>query len=605
MPIRGIFGTALREGRSLIVNGGEMATHPDRVGVPGDHPRLTGFLGVPLKHEGQTIGMIGLGNNPSGYVAADQEVVEDLTVAIVEALRSKRSELALRDSNEKLHLFAEQSIDGIWQLDSQGRIVFASPAAEEMFEYAIGETARMSLREFFPESELSRVNETFGQVLLGKSYRALEFDALAKDGSITPVELSASPVRKDGLIVGAQGIIRDVAERKRHEVALRQSHERLRVTLDELRLAQEQVIQQERLRALGEMASGVGHDLNNSLSPVLGYAEMLLEDARLPGDVRDSLEWIRNGARDAAAVVVRLREFYRPSSPGESRMPVELAGLLDEVVQLTRFKWRDEAQRDGRKIECQVRPEDVPLVLGNAAEIREVLTNLVFNAVDAMPSGGRIELRSRGESGTAVVEVTDTGVGMPDEARTKCIEPFFTTKGHEGTGLGLSVCHGIIQRHGGRIEIDSSPGQGTTVRVFLPAAEGGPLVEEPVTEVSLPTGRVLYIDDDPRIRAVVGDMLRLLGQEVDLAEGGTRGVELLEANDYDLVITDLGMPEMDGRIVTEKIKALRPELPVAMLTGWGPSRPVGSAESGAVPDCVLSKPPRMDEMRALLQELLR
>ena len=401
-------------------------------------------------------------------------------------------------------------------------------------------------------------------------------------------------------------IQRKVAEQalRASEAALQESHKQLQETLEELRATREQVIQQERLRAVGEMASGVGHDLNNSLSPVLGYSEMLLEDSRLPGEVHEFLKWIRKGARDAVAVVARLREFYRPPSPGKSRGAVELGGLLDEVVQLTRPKWRDEAQRKGRRIEFEVQSEDAPWVLGNAAEIREVLTNLVFNAVDAMPSGGLIALRLRGQSGGAVVEVADTGIGMSAEDRAKCIEPFFTTKGRKGTGLGLSVCHGIVQRHGGRIEIDSLPGRGTTVRVFLPAAREGRVVEEPVAQVSLPTSRVLYIDDDPRLRSVVADMLRRFGQKVDLADGGARGLELLETNDYDLVITDWGMPGMDGYAVTGKIKALRPELPVAMLTGWGPPGPAGSMKSGDNPDYILPKPPRLNEIRELLMKLM-
>jgi len=444
--------------------------------------------------------------------------------------------------------------------------------------------------------------------LIGHVHRAIETRLRRRAEELE----AAVAERTRELAQSNEALRRDIIERKAaqralqaSEAALQESHGRLQETLDELRARQEQVIQHERLHALGEMASGVVHDLNNSLSPVLGYTEILLDDSSLPGSAREFLKWIHNAARDAAAVVARLQEFYRPSSPGESRRPVEVGGLLDEVVQLTRPKWRDEAQREGREIELEVQSEDAPLVLGNAAEIREVLTNLVFNAVDAMPSGGRIVLRFRGESGGAVVEVSDTGVGMSAQVRAKCFEPFFTTKGREGTGLGLSVCHGIVQRHGGRIEIDSLPGQGTTVRVFLPAAEEGPWVEEPVAEVPLPTSRVLYIDDDPRTRAVVGDMLQSLGQEVDLAEGGVRGLELMKANDYDLVITDWGMPEMDGYVVTGRIRALRPELPVAMLTGWGSQAMPGSVESGDLPDYILSKPPRLDEMRALLRKLVR
>lgn len=397
----------------------------------------------------------------------------------------------------------------------------------------------------------------------------------------------------------------EILEHKRTEEALRESHRRLEETLDELQATQEQLIQQERLRALGEMASGVAHDLNNTLTPVLGYSDVLVNSSGLPGDVQERLELIRTGALDAARVVARLREFYRPSDPADEGETLQLATVLREVVELTRPKWRDEPQREGRDIEVDLRLEDVPPVVGVNVQIREVLTNLVFNAVDALSHGGKITLRLRGTPGGALIEVADVGVGMPADVQARCLEPFFTTKGNRGTGLGLSVCHGIIQRHGGGIRVESSPGQGTTISVSLPAAEDDDSVEEAAANNSLPASRVLYIDDDPDVRASVRFMLETLGQEVDVAQSGTRGLEMLAADDYDLVVTDLGMPEMDGYAVTRRIKATQPDLPVVMITGWGSTSAPEPSRPGEGPDHVLGKPHTLERLREVLARVLR
>ena len=244
------------------------------------------------------------------------------------------------------------------------------------------------------------------------------------------------------------------------------------------------------------------------------------------------------------------------------------------------------------------------MVLGIGSEIREVVTNLVFNAVDALPQGGKIRLRLRSESDHALIEIADTGAGMPAHVQAKCFEPFFTTKGPGGTGLGLSVCHGIIQRHNGHIRITSSPANGTTVHVSLPAAVEFLPADEPAVDVSLPASRVLYIDDDSRVRLVIERLLQSLGQNVDVAESGARGLEMLADNDYDLVITDLGMPDMDGKAVARAIKSAQPRLPVVMLTGWAPSLSAGSPESGEVADYVLAKPVTREELRELLARVL-
>ena len=238
----------------------------------------------------------------------------------------------------------------------------------------------------------------------------------------------------------------------------------------------------ERLDAIGRLAAGVAHDLNNSLAPVVGFSELLLNDASgsgLSARQRGWLELIHRGALDAAGTVTRLREAYRTRAAPDEYEPVDVGRLFQLVVALTRPEWQDAARAAGKSIAVRTERTEsrtAVLALGDAGELREALSNLIRNATDAIPDSGTITLRAhtaegRDGEGRVVLEVADTGVGMSETERERCLEPFFTTKGVRGGGLGLSLVHGTVQRHGGRMEIDSRPRAGTTVRLILPAAE--------------------------------------------------------------------------------------------------------------------------------------
>ena len=489
-----------------------------------------------------------------------------------------------------------------------GLIAYTNPKLDEMFGYARGELAGRHVSVLNDPTERSP-EETASQFIrcLNKDgYWRGEVHNIKKDGTCFWCHASASCF--DHRVYGkvAVTVQSDITDRKRSEAMLKESHRQLQVTLDELKETQEQIVRQARLSALGEMASGVAHDLNNSLTPILGFCDLLLGDATLSEKAHEHAQWVDRAARDAAATVARLREFYRPQHNVDDREPVSLKELIPEVIGLTRPKWSDDAHREGRTIQLDMEVDEVPPVFGNATEIREVLANRVFNAADALPSGGRIVLRVRGTPDAVLVEVADTGIGMPEEVRMKCVEPFFTTKGSKGTGLGLSVCHGIVQRHGGRLEIDSSVGQGTTVRVCWPLASEEPSERPAKTEdVVLPKRRVLYIDDDARVRKVIAAMLEQLGQHVDVAEGGAKGLDMLQTNRYDLVITDLGMPDVDGTVVTDTVRSTYPELPVVLLTGWGVDYQTVIKRGCATPDRVLGKPVTIHRLQEVLEQVLR
>jgi signal transduction histidine kinase/ActR/RegA family two-component response regulator/uncharacterized membrane protein affecting hemolysin expression len=394
-------------------------------------------------------------------------------------------------------------------------------------------------------------------------------------------------------------------------------HGALQRAYDDLRQSQSTVMQQERLRALGQMASGIAHDINNAISPVSLYTDALLErEPNLSPRARSSLEVIQKAIEGVAATVARMREFYRQREPEMTLTLVNVNRTVENVIELTRAKWFDLPQQLGISIDLRMEfTKDLPGIMGAEGEIRDALTNLIFNAVDAMPRGGGITIRTDvkpagSDMQLVTVEVQDTGVGMDEETRRRCLEPFFTTKGERGTGLGLAMVYGMIQRHSADFEIESAVGRGTLMRIAFPAFTQPVFASQRKDAPQLPMRRlrVLVVDDDPLIIKALEDALGGDGHVVVSASGGQMGLDTFAAargtaNEFALVITDLGMPHIDGRRVAEGIKRLSPKTPVIMLTGWG-NRMLAERDTPAHVDRVLSKPPRLLELRAALRELV-
>lgn len=386
---------------------------------------------------------------------------------------------------------------------------------------------------------------------------------------------------------------------------------------DELRRTQQMVVQQERLRALGEMASGVAHDVNNALSPVVAYSELLLNILPdLPEKPRKYLQVIKQSGQDISQIVARMREFYRRRSDAEKLVAVNVNEIIDEVIVLARPRWRDLSQRHGTtiQIECKLEP-GLPALLSDPTELREALVNLVFNAADALPQGGTITFVTRvvepEGAGSAdrrlQVEVRDDGMGMDENTRARCLEPFFSTKAQRGgTGLGLAMVYGMMQRHEGLIEIDSASGKGTVVRLVFPLRDAIPLPgTEPARPAAAPRAlRVLCIDDEIKIRTLLHECLTSFKHQVTVASSGQEGLELLRAANrrqepFDVVITDLGMSHMDGRQVAKAVKQETPDTPVIMMTGWG-AMMKQDGECDPQVDVLIGKPPRIGELNEWL-----
>jgi PAS domain S-box-containing protein len=466
--------------------------------------------------------------------------------------------------------------DGIITLDDQGRVESLNPAAERLFGYAAAEVVGQ------PAERLVRVGE------LGRA-RQGEATGRRRNGELFPIDLTISRMERPGQKLSIISV-RDATERK-------QAEERA-----------QQLAQSDKLRALGQMASGIAHDLNQSLALVAGYGEMArlaLERENNPPVARQHLQTIVQAALDGGETVKRLLTFAHQRSEAP-RERVDVGRVLNEVAQLTAPQWRDAAQAEGRHIDLQVEVDGTVVLDGWAHALREALTNLVLNAVDAMPHGGQIRLSARTEDGRAVVSVADTGVGMPADVQARIFEPFFTTKGERGTGLGLAQTYGIVQQHGGLISVESQPGHGTTFRLSFPAAAREAPAPEPVAsrpEATAPPMRILAIDDEPALARMVALILRKQGHTVETATSGEAGLALMAERPFDLVITDLGLG--DGRTgwqVAEEVRKSWPATRVVLATGWGAGIDPAEARQRGV-DAVLAKPYAPQELRQLVAEL--
>jgi signal transduction histidine kinase len=401
---------------------------------------------------------------------------------------------------------------------------------------------------------------------------------------------------------------REIAERRRAEEDTLESNRQLSTALGQLRASQDAVIQRERMHALGRMANGIAHDLNNTLAPIVGFSELLLMKPEIGEDSakrRNYLTMINNAAKDAAKVVRRLREFYRHRDDKEELTPIVVNDLVEQVVSFTEPRWKNQAQVVGVNIDIRLELGQVPTVAGNETELREALVNLIFNSVDAIEKRGTITIRTEVQGRWLVITVADDGAGMDEETRARCMEPFFTTKGEQGTGLGLGSVYGIVRRHEGEIDIQSELGRGTSVSISIP-------LEREVTrppQALLPTAQpkrsraILVVEDEPLVREVLQVYLAEDQHDVTVAENGRDGLEKFRGGRFDLVLTDRAMPEMNGDELAKEIKKLRPEQKIILLTGFGDLM-TGAGEQPEGVDLVVSKPFTLNTLRESLVKIL-
>ncbi|MCA1615378.1 MAG: PAS domain S-box protein, partial [Acidobacteria bacterium] len=480
----------------------------------------------------------------------------------------KEIEERLRRSEEQYRALFDRANDLIYTVDMDGRYTSVNRAAEKLTGYAREEAAGMTWAQLVAPEYHDLTRRMIARKLAGEEeVTCYEVEIVTKDGRRVPVEINSGLIHDaEGRPAGMQGIARDVTWRKRAEA--------------DIQARAEQEAETEKMRSLGQLSAGVAHNFNNALTAILGRTQLLLRQATDERQ-RRSLKVIEIAALDAAEIVRRVQTFAR-RAPAAGFDPVPLSRLLADTVQLTRTRWEDDARAAGVRYDVSFTNDAGAgdTVFASASELREVFVNLIFNAVEAMPGGGRLTLRERAEGDWLVVEVADTGAGVAEELRERVFEPFFTTKGPQGSGLGLAVSYGIVKRHGGTIEAAGAPEGGTVFTVRLPRRARAAAPREGAHAEAPAAALVLVVDDDPEVRDVLADLLRELGHEAVAVGGGATALELLARRDFDLLVTDLAMPEMDGLTLAARVRALAPATRVVLSTGYDQSAPAEALRAG-------------------------
>ncbi len=471
-----------------------------------------------------------------------------------------------REHQSLLTNILESARESIYAVDMDGRFKWCNSATLQALGLDREEFIGRPLVDLVYEPDREVIGEKLRLALSGQP-QTYEMRYFSADERLRYARVDNSPLVVEGRTTGVLGIARDITEQKQER---------------------ERAARADKLRALGQLASGVAHDFNNSLAAILGRAQLLRRQTQDEAQVRN-LEIIQTAAEDAAATVRRIQTFARKSPAKEFEM-LDVSGLLNDAIEITRTRWENEARLRGLDYEVTLEAKTGQCTFGSASELREVFVNLIVNAVDAMPTGGKLSIGCVQEGSRLKLQFRDNGTGMPEDVRQKIFDPFFTTKGAQGTGLGLSVSYSIIERHEGSISVASEVNSGTAFTIELPAAElkveqeKGPEENIEVTSLS-----ILVIDDEPSVRETLAEMLEVMGHRVMLAESGQNALLTLAANNCDLVFTDLAMPEMDGWETSREIRKRWPELNVVLVTGYGTGTVPPSGEDNLVTG-IIGKP---------------
>ncbi|MBL7054922.1 response regulator [Candidatus Woesearchaeota archaeon] len=471
----------------------------------------------------------------------------------------------------------------VYVLDPEMRLTYWNKSAEEVLGYSPSELDNLFALNLF--------SEKYHQIIAGgikeaymQGQATIEADIITKSGREISYSWIANSTRNEqGGINGIVGIGTDITERKKTEKI---------------------VLESERLNAIGELASGVAHDLNNPLHSILGSLECAMIE-HLPDEAMSYLNTAKSLVIGVATNVQQLQRFTgKITKPSEYKV-ININNIVEDVIAQTRILWKDKAQKEGLAIVVNANYGDDVSALGNQEELRNVMYNIIKNSVQAMPEGGTIDIDTKRESNQIYLTLTDTGEGMNEKTRTRIFQPYYTTKGFElGTGLGMSTAYSIIKEHKGEIYVKkSAPGNGTSIEILLPytAREVTP---EKDNSKDYEVARVLWVDDENMIRSIGKRQLEKLGHDADVAASGQEALECLANKGYDLMITDIGMPGMDGWQLTEQIKGKYDGMKIAIISGWGAEVEPEKKRAYGI-DYALQKPTSMDQLKNLVVEVMQ
>ena len=491
----------------------------------------------------------------------------------------RKVEAVARERQSLLQNIMESAREAIYAMDLEGNYKWCNQAMLEMTGYRLDEIIGHSFMERTHEDDREMRLQRFNKAIHGEA-QSFETRYIASDGKVRYAAINTAPIIVDGETTGVLGIAHDITEQKEER---------------------DRAARADKLRALGQLASGVAHDFNNSLAAILGRAQLILRRVK-DEELLRSLGIIVTAAEDAAATVRRIQTFARKSVATELEM-LEVGNLLRDAIEFTRTRWQNEALAAGIEIDVTLNAEPECFTLGNASELREVFVNLIVNAVDAMPNGGSLKLCCQRDGDRIRLRFADTGTGMKEEIRERIFEPFYTTKGVHGTGLGLAVSYGIIERHQGMISVESKLGMGTTFHIDLPLTQHQPETSDVGEKTSMMKSlSILVIDDEEFVRETLGEILAALSHDVQTADSGRVALEKIATKHFDVVFTDLAMPEMDGWETARAIRQLEPHLPLVLVTGYGSTLEAPTGEKNLV-DAIIGKPFAFDQVTAVLAKV--
>ena len=526
----------------------------DRVEITPEAPQRPGDVGDTLmacaiRDAQGPLGYLVVDNRASGrgIDPRERELLEMLSEYLAIALRNSRLYGEIADTKRSLEHLIASAGDAIISVTAADRVDGWNPAAERIFGLAKDEALGRPVIDFLPAAEYAgaRAWLTEGQSLH-------QFETAPRGAHPRPAALAVtlSALRgRGGSLDGLIAIVRDITTQRELESQLHQS---------------------EKLTALGQLAGGIAHDFNNLLQAILGYAQLMKQNPHDPAFLDRSLRVVEAAAVDGAETVRRIQQFAR-LRPDEQFVSVDVNQIVQDAVAITRPRWEEKIAHDSRPLDLRLELGTVERINGRPAALTELMTNLVLNALDAMPDGGTLAITTGQEPGHSVsVAVADSGIGMPESVRQRVFEPFFSTKGEAGSGLGLAMAYSIVRRHGGEIRVESEVGRGTTFTLTFPVArEPGESRAAAGRPGEHRAAQILLVDDEPKVLATLTELLRSVGHAVTASPSGASALEAYAPGRFDVVMTNLGMAGMNGWEFAERLRAVDRRVPLLLITGWG------------------------------------
>jgi len=559
----------------------------DSVTIARDTPAPAGAAGpavitYPIRDVEGPLGWLVVDNRASGRAVdpRERELLEMLSEYLAIALRNSRLYGEIAATKRSLEQLIASAGDAIIAVTAEDRVDGWNPAAERTFGISAEQALGRRVNELLPDPEYSAARR---KLIEGAEREAFEVSRTSGANRPLALAVTLSGLRnRQGGLDGLIAIVRDITTQREIEGQLHQS---------------------EKLTALGQLAGGIAHDFNNLLQAIIGYAQLMKQNPANAALIERSLTVVESAALDGSETVRRIQQFAR-LRPDEQFVRVDINHIVQDAVAITRPRWEEKIARDRRPLDLRLDLQAAEAMQGRPAALSEVLTNLILNAMDAMPEGGTLTIATRSAGAREVrVTVADSGVGMPETVRQRIFEPFYSTKGEAGSGLGLSMAYSIVRRHGGEIHVDSEPGAGTTFTLTFPVAReaaGGETPVRPPTERR--QARVLMVDDNAQVLSTLTEMMRAAGHTVTPTQSAPAALRDYGAGRFDVVITNIGMVEMNGWEFAERLRAVDARVPLLFITGWGLREEDHARLAGLGVRRCLFKPVRPDELDGALQE---